>query len=473
MQRKLPVVVAALFVAFSSASSWITLAQPIAEAAKAEGVVGGTVFPLDGGLDPGEDTGTAWLSVCNIPKTGPGSLAHLDIDFRDAAGTAVGTQEVRVPAKECVTRELEMANGPDAAFAEVFNQAGLPVIVSMTANPDGTGVGGAFPVPPPARGQPLWDGPGALDDDLAICNQGSGSARFDTFGFDAKGKRTDDFARTDEVPPGTCAWTNLGAPFVGNPQPWVVAETFSTESVAPSTWTFVGSTDGDTGGDSRQPIPGNDGAQQSDRLYGPANAFPTRSFFWSDGPGETEVRWDIRNVAGKLLVRGETTLPPDGSWDVGRGADESILISSQTGQSMFGHDGREDESGSLRETDVEAARGPFVDAYVLAGEPATKRAIAFGALSSEDSIVNVIVQNVGAKKTKVKLIVHRGDGTKAFGKNLKLKGHATARVKYKKKARGNDLWAEIKVRGKGSVVLWLERIDASGDRTIYPGVTLR
>ena len=92
----------------------------------------------------------------------------------------------------------------------------------------------------------------------------------------------------------------------------------------------------------------------------------------------------------------------------------------------------------------------------------TKLGYAFGAPSTKNSKVAVVLHNVGDKKAKVKVVAYRAGsinrrGKKLFSRTVRIDPNATATVPYVKRARGDDLYAEIRVRGKGQVLAWLQR----------------
>jgi len=100
----------------------------------------------------------------------------------------------------------------------------------------------------------------------------------------------------------------------------------------------------------------------------------------------------------------------------------------------------------------------------------TKRGYGFGAPSTKKSKVSVVLHNVGAKTVKVKLRIFDGDtGKKVQSGTATIAAGGSATVPFKKRARGGNLFAEISVKGKGSVLGWLMRTH-KGDADFYTAV---
>lgn len=107
------------------------------------------------------------------------------------------------------------------------------------------------------------------------------------------------------------------------------------------------------------------------------------------------------------------------------------------------------------------------------GDIITKSAIAFGAVSSKQSAVSLYVMNVGTKKAKVRVTLKDGSGKKTQAKTLKnIPPRGVGVLDYGKKSRGNDIFADIKVKGSGSILAWLVRAQ-DGDAQIIPALRIR
>lgn len=117
-----------------------------------------------------------------------------------------------------------------------------------------------------------------------------------------------------------------------------------------------------------------------------------------------------------------------------------------------------------------AAPGSGALAGTGASRLLTKRGYAFGAPSSKKSKVTAVLRNVGTKKAVVKLRVFDGDtGKKVQAGKATIAAGATATMPFKKRARGNNLYTEITIKGKGSVAAWLMR-NFKGDVDFYAAV---
>ena len=103
----------------------------------------------------------------------------------------------------------------------------------------------------------------------------------------------------------------------------------------------------------------------------------------------------------------------------------------------------------------------------------TKRAYAFGAPSSRESKVSIILHNVGGSVARVKLRVFDGDtGKKRMSRTAKVGSRATAAIPFNQKARGNNLNVEIIVKGKGRILAWLSQ-EVGGDIDFFRATRIR
>lgn len=105
----------------------------------------------------------------------------------------------------------------------------------------------------------------------------------------------------------------------------------------------------------------------------------------------------------------------------------------------------------------------------------TKLGYAFGAPATKSSKVSVVLHNAGDKKAKVKVTVYRArpkGNKKVFSRTVRIDPRGTATVPYLKRARGDDLFAELKVRGKGAILAWLQRT-FENDVDYYPAAKVR
>jgi hypothetical protein len=117
--------------------------------------------------------------------------------------------------------------------------------------------------------------------------------------------------------------------------------------------------------------------------------------------------------------------------------------------------------------------GRVVSAWpsATASEAIAKKGFAFGAASSSDSEVSLILRNIGKGTARVKVRIFDGDtGKKRQSGKANIRAGGTATIPYKQRARGTNLYADIKVKGKGSVLGWLMRT-ADGDIDFYPAVS--
>ena len=101
----------------------------------------------------------------------------------------------------------------------------------------------------------------------------------------------------------------------------------------------------------------------------------------------------------------------------------------------------------------------------------TKRGYAFGASSTQQAKVSVVLQNVGTKKVKVKVRIFNGDtGKKVQGGTVNIEAGGVGTLPFKKRARGENLYAEISVKGKGGAVVGSLMRSYQGDVDFYPAV---
>ena len=221
-------------------------------------------------------------------------------------------------------------------------------------------------------------------------------------------------------------------------------------------------------------LPGVDAARQDNSWYLPLLPHPlvgdyrTQCSAHNASFGPQTITRNEYDQNGNVIATTEHTIPSWGllQWSslvtsaIDALATEIVGTGGTSGNCMYNGIG-----GGQR-----AAKGSGAWASLGASSLITRRGYGFGAASTQQSKVSVMLRNVGKKKTKVKLRIFNGDtGKKVQSAAASIAAGATAMVAYKKRARGNNLYVEITVKGKGTVAAWLMR-NFKGDVDFYPAV---